>query len=171
MTDYIKLKITHKTELQALQDLIIVTIIFFGLSAIVLFYAELPYLVLILLAFYAILFFTPVIILHSNYEKVNKNKDLIILNDKLEFGNEIIEYNNIEKIIAVGTYQSINKTSLSELPYQCAYFYIQIIHNNGKSIYLTNLYSKDLIQIVSNKIPNHIVEKKLTSFPLIKKYI
>ena len=170
MTDDIKLKITHKTEFQALQDLIISTIIFLGLSAIVLFYAELPYLALTLLAFYTILYFTPVIILHSNYENVNKNKELIFQNEKLEFGNEIIEYKNIEKIKAVGTYQSINKTSLSKLPYQCAYFYIKIEMKNSNIIYLTNLYSKNLIEIISNRIPNQTIEKEITSFPFIKNY-
>lgn len=170
MTDDIKLKITHKTEFQALQDLIIVTVAFFVFDAIILFYADLPYLALLLLAFYAILYFTPVIILHSNYENVNKNKELIFRTEKLQFGNEIIEYKDIERIKAIGTYQSINKNSFSELPYQCAYFYIKIEMKNGNSIYLTNLYSKNLIDIVDNKIYNHTIEKELTSFPLIKNY-
>ncbi|MDP2453935.1 MULTISPECIES: hypothetical protein [unclassified Kaistella] len=164
----IKLEINNKTEFHALQDLIIVTVIFFFLGLTVLFYAELPFLSLILLAFYLILYLAPVIILHSNYEKYNKNKNLTLQSDKLQFGNDVINYENIEKITVFGTYQSINKTSLSNLPYQCSYFYIEIEHKNMSKIYLTNLYSKDLIEIISNKIPSQIIKQKLTSFPLIK---
>ena len=166
----ISLNINKKTEFQALQDLIIVTIIFLILSSIILFYADLPYLTLILLGFYIIFYLTPVMILHSNYEKYNKNKNLILQNEQLQLGNEIIEYKEIEKITAIGTYQSINKESLSKLPYQCAYFYIELTLKNQNKIYLTNLYSKDLIEIISSKIPNKTIEKKLTSFPLIKNY-
>ena len=73
------LKVNIKTKFQALQDLLLASIIFISAPLLMLFYFNYIIIFLSLFGFYFLFFFLPVIILHNNYKKYNDNKDFSIL--------------------------------------------------------------------------------------------
>lgn len=166
----IVLKVNLKTEFQALQDLLIASLIFIPTSLLMLFYFKYTIIFFSFFAFYFLFFFLPVIILHNNYEKYNKNKELVFMENKLIFDSKEIKIDEITKAKIVGTNQSINKYSYAKSAYEAAYFYIEINHKNGEKIYLTNLLSKNLKEIFEQNYPNIKLEKDITIYPLIKNY-
>ena len=110
----ITLKVNNRTEFFALQDLLISSLIFIGLALFMLFYLDAELIFYILIVFYFFLFFLPVIILHSNYEKYNKDKILIFEQNKIIFDSQIINTDEITNAKIYGTNQSINKYSYAK---------------------------------------------------------
>ena len=166
----ITLKVNNRTEFFALQDLLISSLIFIGSALFMLFYLDAELIFYILIGFYFFLFFLPVIILHSNYEKYNKDKILIFEKDKIVFDNKVIELDKIVKSNIYGTYQSLNNQSSGKLPYQTAYFYVEIQDSENQKIYLTNLLSKDLIRLIQENYPSLELKKIINTYPKIKNY-
>ena len=70
-----------------------------------------------ILVYYIIFNLLPVLILHNNHEKHNRNKNLKFSENYLIFGNKKIWDNDIENINVYGTYQSINKNRNVMLSY------------------------------------------------------
>jgi len=166
----ITLKVNNRTEFFALQDLVISTLIFIGSAIFILFYLDAESIFYILIGFYFFLYFLPVIVLHSNYKKYNKNKILILEKNSIVFDNKIIELDKIIKSNVYGTYQSLNNQSSGKLPYQTAYFYIEIVDSENQIMYLTNLLSKDLIRLIQENYPSLELKKIINTYPKIKNY-
>src|SRR5690606_32798082 len=93
----IELKINYKTELKAFTDLIVVSLLWIPASMIFVFILTsfVPFLAMI--GSYLILFFIPVIYLHTNYELENKNKILILGQGIVKYGELKITENEIKK--------------------------------------------------------------------------
>ena len=166
----IKLKINLKSEFEHLKHLIIITLITFTIIFTFLFYYDIPFIALLILIYYLVFNLFPVLILHNNYEKHNKNKPLIFSESYLLFENKKFMYDDIININIYGTHQSINKNSVGILPYQSEYLYIEILNNKNEKLILTSLYSTELEKIINKKISSKNINWIIVSFPKIKNY-
>ena len=166
----IELKINLKSEFENLKHLIIITVITFTIILTFLFYYNIPLIASLILIYYLVFNLFPVLILHNNYEKHNRNKSLIFSENYLLFGNKQVIYEDILCINIYGTYQSINKNSAGILPYQSEYFYIEILNNKNEKLFLTSLYSTELENIFNKKLSPKNINRIIVSFPKIKNY-
>lgn len=163
----VELKINNKAEFYVLQDLLIATLVFVPLSLFML-YLNYELIFYSLIGFYLLLFFIPTIILHSNYEKINKNKIFILEPEKIIFDKTELTSKDITKVVVCGTHQAVNKQPITTKATYHNYFYIEITDKKDRKIYLTNLLTKNLIETFEEYFPNIQIEKKISSYPFIK---
>ena len=86
----IEIKINIKSEFKNLKHLIINTVISFAFIFTFLFYYDIPLIPFMILVYYIIFNLLPVLILHNNHEKHNRNKNLKFSENYLIFGNKKI---------------------------------------------------------------------------------
>lgn len=164
----IELKINYKTEFKALTDLVVVSLLWIPASMIFVFILPslLPFLAMIIS--YLILFFIPVIFLHSNYERENKNKILILGQGILNYGGKKIAENEIKEIKALGSGAALNLDNYARLAHMSGYYYIEIETYNDGKIFLTSLFSDKLLIYVESTFPNIKINKQKEFYPNIK---
>ena len=164
----IELKINYKTELKAFTDLIVVSLLWIPASMIFVFILPsfVPFLAMI--GSYLILFFIPVIVLHTNYELENKNKILILGQGIVKYGELKITENEIKKITAIGTGKSLNLENFARLAHMSGYYYLEIETYNGEKIFVTSLFSDKLLFYFELSFPNIRIKKQEEFYPIIK---
>ena len=163
-----ELRINYKTEFKALTDLIVVSLLWIPASMIFVFILPsfLPFLAMI--GFYLILFFIPVIYLHTNYKIENKNKTLILGQGIVSYGELKITENEIKEITAIGSGTALNLDNFSRLAHMSGYYYIEVETYNGVKIFLTSLFSDKLLLYFELSFPNIKIKKQKEFYPSIK---
>ncbi len=137
------LEISLKSQLYALKDLIIISLVYFGL--ILYFYLKVEFnlfKILFLSTFflYLLIFFLPVIILHINHLNNNKYQCVIIEKNKLVLDDISYNIDKIDQINIFATYQHFNNSvGVSALPYNDYYYYLEICLKGGEKIILSSL--------------------------------
>lgn len=160
------LKISLKSQIQALKELIIVSLIYLGIMSFlyvktdfdlfkILFYTT--------FCFYLLIILLPVIILHVNYLNNNNFKEVSIYKNKLVIDNKEYDTECIKYINIYATYQHFNNSVGSySFAHNDYYYYSEIIlKNNSEKIILTSLLDYKLDKILrenfdSVKIVEHM---------------
>ena len=163
-----ELRINYKTELKAFTDLIVVSSLWIPASMIFVFILPsfLPFLAMI--GSYLILFFIPVIYLHTNYKRENKNKTLILGQGIVIYGGLKITENEINEITAIGSSTALNQDNFARLAHMSGYYYIEIKTYNDEKIFLTSLFSDKLLVFFELSFPNIKIKKQKEFYPIIK---
>ncbi|MEN2436854.1 hypothetical protein AAH994_15680 [Weeksellaceae bacterium A-14] len=145
------LKISLKSQLYALRELIIISIIYFGLIYFLYLKAEFDLfkiLFLSTLVFYFIVFLLPVIILHMNYLN-NTYRHIKIEQNQLTINNITYARSEIDKIKIYATSQHFSDSvGVSALPYNDYYYYVEIRLKSGKKINLSSLIDYKIDKII-----------------------
>ncbi|MHA3044645.1 hypothetical protein JSO61_004800 [Riemerella anatipestifer] len=161
------LKITLKSQLYALRELIIISIVYFGLLYLLYSNTELDLFKVLFLStfvFYFIVFLLPVMVLHINYLN-NSYKQLSIEQNKLTINNTIYTENEIDKIKIYATSQHFNDSvGVSALPYNDYYYYIRVDLKNGEKINLSSLIDHKIDKIITENFKNIKIDKNASSF-------
>ena len=169
MKERIEFKVNSKTALKALTDLIVVSFLFIPASLIFVFILPSLLSFLAVILAYSLLYFIPVLYLHSNYENENKGKILILRAGELSYDGQNIAERDIKEINAFGTGASLNLDHYSRLAHMSGYFYVEIKTNNNLNIYLTSLLSHQLIYYVEASFPKTKINKLKKFYPTLKK--
>jgi len=166
----IELQQNLKTEYYALRDLLFVTI--FWIPASFIFILYIPSLIgfISMIASYMVLFFIPTIYLHNNYEKYSKGKNLLIFDKIINFDEKSISFDSIKSIKAIGTGYSLGLNYFARMTHMTGYYYLEITTIEDEKIILTSLLSKDIMKIISEKIPSIKIELNPIFYPIIKNY-
>ena len=170
MVTNMHLEVSFKTQFRALRELVIISIVYFGFMIFI--YVKVEFelfkiLFLSTLVLYFVVFFTPVVLLHTNYLK-SKLNSIKIEQNKLEIdGNQIVS-NDIEKIKIVATYQHFDKmVGASALPYNDYYYYVEIYLNNGQSLKLTSLLDYKIDEILKKFLSDVKFTNVISSYSYI----
>ncbi|MFB9110563.1 hypothetical protein [Flavobacterium gyeonganense] len=167
MENHTSFKINTKSEFKALQDLIFVTIIWVPLCLIFVFVFPSIAIFLGLLIFYLILYFIPTIYLHSNYEKYNKGKNVVINSSEIIFDGDYIYKDSIKTINAIGCPSTLGISHYSRLAHMTGYYYIEVVTNNSQTVILTSLLDKNILKIIKENFPDVTINLNSQFYPII----
>lgn len=145
------LKISLKSQLYALRELIIISIVYFGLVYFLYLNTEFDLFKMLFLStfvFYFIAFLLPIIILHTNYLN-NTYKHITVGQNRLVINNTVYVGKDIDKIKIYATSQHINDLAGAyTLPYAMCYYYVEICLIDGKKINLSSLIDYKIDKII-----------------------
>lgn len=161
-----RFKVTLKNQLIAMQELIIMNILYFGL--IVILYLSIDWeffkiLFYTLISTFIIIYLLPVLILHINYLKYSV-KNVYIDEDEMIVENEVIKRKDVQKIIVYATMQYYTGSGGTSLAYNEHYFRLEVILKSGKILHITSLLDKNIDKIIESHFPTIKIEKKKASF-------
>lgn len=163
-----KLKVSYKSQLYALKDLIFISVIYFGGIFFLQGILEMQLFKIIFIStffLYLVAFFLPVVLLHFNYLIKGECKEVIIKKNKFILGNSLYSFNEIEFINIYATYQHFNESvGVSTLPYNDYYFYIKIHLNGNRTIILSSLIDYKIDQIFIENFPSVKIIKKPSTY-------
>ncbi|AZI56136.1 hypothetical protein EIB75_13095 [Epilithonimonas vandammei] len=167
------LKISLKSQLYALRELLIISIVYFGLIYFLYLNAEFDLFKILFLstfAFYFIVLLLPVMVLHINYLN-NTYKHLRVEQNKLTINNAIYTENEIDKIKIYATSQHFSDSvGVSALPYNDYYYYIKVDLKNGEKINLSSLIDYKIDKIITENFKTiGIIEQPSTFVMLLTK--
>lgn len=167
------LKISLKSQLYALRELLIISIVYFGLIYFLYLNAEFDLFKILFLstfAFYFIVLLLPVMVLHINYLN-NTYKHLRVEQNKLTINNAIYTENEIDKIKIYATAQHFSDSvGVSALPYNDYYYYIKVDLKNGEKINLSSLIDYKIDKIITENFKTiGIIEQPSTFVMLLTK--
>lgn len=162
-----KLKISLKTELFALRELITVTMIYFALASylFITFDIELFNIIFLsTLSLYLLAFFLPTVILHVNY--LNKSiRQAYLEEGKLFINNTIYTADDIESFTVFATAQYFSGTTGAySLPYSDSYYRIELKVMGGMVLNLTSLLNHKIDELVKKNFKNSTVHEETTGF-------
>lgn len=146
------LKISLKSQILALKELIIVSTVYFGIMYFLYVNTEFDLFKILFLStfsFYFLIIALPVVILHVNYLNYNYFKEIII--DKNRLIADAIEYRSedINEINIFATKQHFDdSTGAYSFAYNDYYYYIEICLKNKKKIILSSLLDYKLDKIL-----------------------
>lgn len=164
------LKISLKSQLYALRELIIISIVYFGLMYFLYLNAEFDLfkiLFLSTLVFYFIIFLLPIIILHINYLN-NTYNHIKIEQNRLKINNIIYVGNDIDKIKVYATSQHFSDSvGASTLPYNDYYYYVEICLKDGKKINLSSLIDYKIDKIIRENFKTIEIIEHPSPFPML----
>lgn len=161
------LKISIRTQLYVLRELIVISIIYFGIMSFLYLYNDFGLFKIIFLStfvFYLIVFLLPVVILHINYLK-NQYKTVKIDEKKLIINDTIYQENDIYKIIIYATAQHFNNSiGVTALPYNDYYYYVEVYLKSGESINLSSLIEYKIDKLIKENFKAIEIVEKPSSF-------
>ena len=165
------LKISLKSQLYALRDLIITSIVYFILIYFLYIHAEFDLfkiLFLSTLAFYLIVFLLPVFVLHINYLS-NAYRSIKVEENKITPNeNTIYRKNDIEKIRIYASSQHFSgNVGVTALPFNDYYYYVEIELKNGEKINLSSLLDYKIDRIIKENFKDNIVIEQPSSFLML----
>jgi len=162
------LEITLKSQLYALKELIVISLVYFGFIFFLFVKVEFNLFKILFLStlfLYLLVFFLPVIILHINYLEKNKYKCLLIDKNKLILGDVPYSIDNIEEINIFATYQHFNDSvGVSALPYNDYYYYLEICLNDGGKIFVSSLFHYKIDKIFKDNFSSIRINEKPSTF-------
>lgn len=165
------LKISLISQLQALKELIIISVIY----CIILYFLYIKVefdlfkmLFLLTLCFYILIVALPVVILHINYlnnsyrKEIGINANRLVIN-KIEYSSEDIENINI-----FATKQHFNdSTGAYSFAYNDYYYYMEVCLKNNEKIILSSLITYKLDKILIENLPSVKFIEKPSTFLLL----
>lgn len=161
-----RFKITLKNQLIAMQELIIMSGLYFGLFVILYMSTDWGFFKILFypLTFtFVIIYLLPVLILHINYLKYFI-KDVYIDEDEIIVENKVIKKKDVQKIIVYATMQYYTGYGGTSLAYNEHYFWIEMILNNGRKIYFTSLLDKKKDKVIESCFIAFEIQKKTVGF-------
>lgn len=161
-----RFKITLKNQLIAIQELIIMSGLYFGLFVILYVSIDWDFFKILfypLTLTFVIIYLLPILILHINYLNYSV-KDVYIGEDEIIVEDEVIKRKDVQKIIVYATMQYYTGYGGTSLAYNEHYFWIEMILNNGRKIYFTSLLDKKMDKIIELCFPTFGIQKKTVSF-------
>ncbi len=147
------LKISIKSQILALRELIIVSIIYFGTMSFLYLKTDFDVFKILFfstICFYFLVILLPVVILHINYLNNNSFKDISVYKNKLVIGNKEYHAENIQSITLYATHQHFNNSvGAFSFAYNDYYYYVEItLQNSSEKIILTSLLGYKLDKIL-----------------------
>lgn len=111
----------------------------------------------------------PNLMLTWDYMDQSKTRSLTIGEDNLIIDERNVNFGEIEKIIAVGTYQHFNPPiSATSLPYFDYFYFLILITARGEKIVLTSLLGHKLDVELKEILGKEKFEYKYSFFPMIE---
>ena len=167
------LKITLKSQLSALKELIIISMVYYGLVYFLYLNAEFDLFKLLFLStfvFYFIAFVLPVMVLHINYLN-NTYKLVRVEHNKIITNNTIYRESDIDKIRIYATAQHFSDSvGASALPYNDYYYYLEIELKDGEKIKLSSLIDYKIDKIIKENFKSiETIEQSSTFVMLLTK--
>ncbi|KGE13067.1 hypothetical protein [Sphingobacterium deserti] len=167
------LKISLKSQLYALRELLIISNVYFGLIGFLSFNAEFNLFKILFFStfsFYFLVYLLPVIVLHVNYLN-NTYKHVRVERNKLTVNNATYTEKEIDKIRIYATSQHFSDSvGVSALPYNDYYYHIEVVLKNGKKINLSSLIDYKLDTIITENFRTiEIIEQPSTFVMLLTK--
>lgn len=164
------LKISLKSQLYALRDLIITSIVYFMLIYFLYINTEFDLFKILFLstfAYYLLLFLLPVTVLHINYLR-NTSKDIRVEENKLTIKENIIYRSDIEKIRIYASSQHFSgNVGVTALPFNDYYFYLEIKLKNGEKINLSSLLDYKIDKIIKENFKNNSIVEQASPFLML----
>ena len=165
------LKISIKSQLHALRELLIISVVYLGGMYFLYIKTEFDLFKILFLStfiFYFLVLFLPVIILHVNYLNNNKHKIIIIEQNKLTIDDVIYSGENIDKVNIYASRQHFNDSvGASALPYNDYYYYLEVCLKDGKQINLSSLLDYKIDEIFKENFKFVNIIKKSSTFALL----
>src|SRR5690606_15290158 len=167
------LKITLKSQLSALKELIIISMVYYGLVYFLYLNAEFDLFKLLFLStfvFYFIAFVLPVMVLHINYLN-NTYKLVRVEHNKIITNYTIYRESDIDKIRIYATAQHFSDSvGASALPYNDYYYYLEIELKDGEKIKLSSLIDYKIDKIIKENFKSiETIEQSSTFVMLLTK--
>lgn len=167
------LKISLKSQLSALKELIIISMVYYGLVYFLYLNAEFDLFKLLFLStfvFYFIAFVLPVMVLHINYLN-NTCKLVRVEHNKIITNNTIYRESDIDKIRIYATSQHFSDSvGASALPYNDYYYYLEIVLKDGEKIKLSSLIDYKIDKIIKENFKTiETIEQSSTFVMLLTK--
>lgn len=166
------LRISLKSQFFALKELIVISLFYFGFICFLYIKVEFDLFKIVFLStflIYLLLFFLPVILLHTNYLNKNKYQQVIINKNKLILDDVLYNIDEINQINVFATYQHFNSSvGVSALPYNDYYYYLEICLKDGGKIILSSLINYKIDKIFKDNFDSiKIIEKPSTFISLL----
>jgi len=167
------LKITLKSQLSALKELIIISMVYYGLVYFLYLNAEFDLFKLLFLStfvFYFIAFVLPVMVLHINYLN-NTYKLVRVEHNKIITNYTIYRESDIDKIRIYATAQHFSDSvGASALPYNDYFYYLEIELKDGEKIKLSSLIDYKIDKIIKENFKSiETIEQSSTFVMLLTK--
>ena len=170
MINLMDLKISFKSQFYALREIIIISIVYFGLLCLLYLKAEFGLFKVLFFAtfiFYLIVLLLPVIVLHVNYLN-SEFRCIRVEQNKLTINNYVYTDNDIEKIKIYATSQHFkNYVGAYALPYNDYYYYIELNLKNGEEINLPSLFDYKIDEIFKQNFSTVEMVEKPSSFMML----
>jgi len=165
------LKISLRSQLFALKEMIVISIVYFGLLYLLYLNTDIEGFKILFLGtfvFYFIIVLLPVVVLHINYLH-NAYKDIKVEENKLTVNNKIMyTAMDINQINIYATAQHINDvTGAFTPPYAMCYYYIEINLKSRKNIILSSLIDYKMDQIIKNKFKTIKIIEHPSTFAML----
>lgn len=162
------LKISLKSQLKALKELIIVTFVYCIFLYFLYEKVEFDLFKMLFLStgcFYLLIIFLPVILLHVNYLSKNNYKEIFIDKNKLILDDNIYCSKDIDIINIFATNQHFNSSvGAYSFAFNDFYYYIEIQLNNKEKIILSSLINYKIDEILMANFPQIKIVKKTSTF-------
>lgn len=157
---------TLSNQLKMLVDLIVITILFLILLFLVN-SANLNWGCLLLILYFFI-FFLPVLLLHINYLKENKDDIFILKSNRIVRKSSLrtSEY-SVEEIKGIVLFMNGSRGTVNGTLAFSSYYYAKIELLDGSSFVITSLCSTKINKILQNSFPSVKIKTEKIFYPMI----
>ena len=165
------LRISLKSQLYALREIIIISIIYCGLAFFLYLNVDFSAFKILFLATFFFYFFAlllHVLILHINYLNNCTKERVIVELNKLTIGKNVFVENDINVINIYATSQHFSDSvGVSASAYNDYYYYVEINLKNGKKINLSSLLDYKIDKLIKENFNSIEIKEYPSNFLLL----